>query len=89
MKSTRIRLKISRKQLAWLKFIFESYEGLALVTVLDGTSGSVLISVSPGSEKDVAELLSALKIEINPPDQRDDDYSNPTKTTPEMEKATC
>jgi len=64
MKSTRIRLKIDREKLAWLKFVMESYEGLALTTTLDGASGQVLVSIAPGAERETAELLASLETDL-------------------------
>jgi len=62
--STLIRLKINRRKLSSLKFIMESYEGLALTTTLDATSGLVLISIAPGAESEAADLLLAIKSDL-------------------------
>ena len=64
MYSTQVRLKIDRQKLSWLKFIMESYEGLALTTTLDPISGLVLLSIAPGAEAEVAMLIEAMKAEL-------------------------
>ncbi|MFH1091135.1 MAG: DUF4911 domain-containing protein, partial [Pseudomonadota bacterium] len=48
----------------WLKFVVESYEGLALLRTIDPVSGCVVLMTSPGVEKDLMGLLAALKEEI-------------------------
>lgn len=55
------RYRVNRSDLAFLKYIFESYEGLALVTVLDGGCGEVDLRIAPGSEAVVAALVDHLK----------------------------
>ena len=64
MKTTQVRLKIDRSKLSWLKFVMESYEGLALTTTLDPVAGLVLVSVAPGAEKDVAELIESMRTDL-------------------------
>ena len=64
METTQIRLKIDNTRLSWLKFVMESYEGLALTTTLDPVAGLVLVSVAPGAEKDVAELIESMRADL-------------------------
>jgi|GEM_PF-670527 len=64
MESTQVRLTINPRKIAWLKFVLESYEGLALLRTLDAASGRVLLMVGRGAEKETAELLAALEHEL-------------------------
>ncbi len=64
METTQIRLKIDKTRLAWLKFVVESYEGLALTTTLDPVAGLVLISVARGAEKVVAKLIESMRADL-------------------------
>ncbi|MBW2623699.1 MAG: DUF4911 domain-containing protein [Deltaproteobacteria bacterium] len=64
METTQVRLKIDRSKLSWLKFVMESYEGLALTTTLDPVAGLVLVSVALGAEKDVAELIESMRADL-------------------------
>jgi len=64
VRATQVRLKIDRRKLFWLKFVMESYEGLALTTTLDAASGLVLISIAPGAEAEVAGLLARMKADL-------------------------
>jgi len=40
-----------------LRFILEGYEGIALVTTLDAALGLVEMSIAPGCEEEVAQIL--------------------------------
>jgi hypothetical protein len=64
MKSIQIRLTVDRQKISWLKFLLESYEGLALPVTLDAATGNVLLLVGPGSEDDVRLLLAEIKDEL-------------------------
>jgi len=64
LETTQVRLKIDRSKLSWLKFVMESYEGLALTTTLDPVAGLVLVSVALGAEKDVAELIESMRADL-------------------------
>ena len=47
------------KEIYYLRFILEGYEGLAVVTTLQPESGLVQINIAPGCEQQVEEILSA------------------------------
>lgn len=64
MDSTHIRLTINPRRIAWLKFLLESYEGLALLRTLDPVSGRILLMVGPGAEEETAALLDSVKTEL-------------------------
>ena len=40
-----------------LRFILEAYEGIALVTTLDAALGLIEMSIAPGCEEEVAQIL--------------------------------
>ena len=64
MESTRIELVIDHRRIAWLKFLLESYEGLALLRTLDPAAGRVLLMIGPGAEKETGLLLRSVKDEL-------------------------
>lgn len=64
MLSTRIELNIDKRRIAWLRFLLESYEGLALLRTLDPVSGRVVLLIGPGAEAETYELLEAVQEEI-------------------------
>jgi hypothetical protein len=56
--------RIRRKDIAYLKFILESYEGLGVLRTVDPRSGIVEVMVPPGMEKDMETVLEGLGDEI-------------------------
>ncbi len=57
-------LRLRREDIAYFKFIVESYEGMAVVRTKDPSEAIVELMVAPGWEKDVQELLEGLQKEI-------------------------
>jgi hypothetical protein len=62
---TRSRLlRVRPKDIAYFKFIIESYEGMAVVRTKDPREAVVELMVAPGWEKDVEEILEGLRKEM-------------------------
>ena len=57
-------LRIRRQDIAYFKFIIESYEGMAVVRTKDPHEAIVELMVAPGWEKEVDEVLEGLREEI-------------------------
>ena len=57
--------RLSRKDIAYFKFIIESYEGIAIVRTKDPHEAIVELMVAPGWEKDFEELMEGLGKEIS------------------------
>jgi hypothetical protein len=58
-------LRIRRQDIAYFKFIIESYEGMAVVRTKDPHEAVVELMVAPGWEKDIDEVLEGLRKEIH------------------------
>ena len=56
--------RLHRKDIAYFKFIIESYEGMAVVRTKDPREAIVELMVAPGWETDVEEVLEGLREEI-------------------------
>ena len=56
--------RLHREDIAYFKFIIESYEGMAVVRTKDPREAIVELMVAPGWEKDVEEVLDGLREEI-------------------------
>ena len=56
--------RIHRKDIAYFKFIMESYEGMAVVRTKDSHEAVIELMVAPGWEKEVNEVLKGLQNEI-------------------------
>jgi hypothetical protein len=58
------RLRVDRKEIAFLRFIFEAYEGIANLTTLNAREGLIRLQIAPGCEGEVKRVLDNLKQEI-------------------------
>jgi len=56
--------RIDRREISFLKFILEAYDGLAVVTTLDSTKGIISITIAPGCIQDAEEIIQGLQNEI-------------------------
>ena len=56
--------RLRREDIAYFKFIVESYEGMAVVRTKDPHEAVVELMVAPGWEKDVEEVLEGLRKEM-------------------------
>ena len=56
--------RLHRRDIAYFKFIIESYEGMAVVRTKDPYEAVVELMVAPGWEKDVDEIIEGLRREI-------------------------
>lgn len=56
--------RVDRREIAFLRFVFEACEGIASMRTIDGPSGTVLFSISPGCEHEVDVVLHDLAKEI-------------------------
>ena len=57
--------RIRREDIAYFKFIIESYEGMAVVRTQDPQEAIVELMVAPGWEKDVEVVLEGLREEMD------------------------
>ena len=64
MKTLTKTYRIDRREIAYLRFILEGYDGLAVLTTLDGRAGLVALRVPPGRESTVDGIMADLGREI-------------------------
>ena len=64
METIKKYLRIDRREIFFLKFIFEAYDGLTVVKTIDPEAGVVVLQIAPGCEADVEMILEDLKREI-------------------------
>ena len=57
-------LKLKRKDIAYIKFLFEGYEGLGIVTTIDNRKSLVELSIMPDYINDVIGILDSIQNEI-------------------------
>jgi|MudIll2142460700_1097286.scaffolds.fasta_scaffold694963_1 Domain of unknown function (DUF4911) len=56
--------RMRREDIAYFKFIIESYEGMAVVRTKDPYEAIVELMVAPGWERDLDQVLDGLRKEL-------------------------
>ena len=56
--------RMDRRQISFVKFILEGYDNVAVVTTLDAGAGLVLLTVAPGCDRLVEDILHSLTDEV-------------------------
>ena len=62
--TTRRYYRVDRREISFIRFVFEGCDGLAVLTTLDPSAGQVVLSIAPGCENDVEAILADLQQEI-------------------------
>ncbi|MBU2622881.1 MAG: DUF4911 domain-containing protein [Proteobacteria bacterium] len=60
MEITKRYYRVERKDISFLKFIFEAYDGIAVITTVDRPEGIIMFRIPPGCENDVDTVLQDL-----------------------------
>lgn len=60
MEITKKYYRVERKDISFLKFIFEAYDGIAVITTVDRPKGIVMFRIPPGCENEVDVVLQDL-----------------------------
>ena len=67
METNRLYYRVDRHQINFIRFIYEAYDGLAVVTTLDAAKGHIGLAVAPGCEilaqRIMEDLAGRIKIE--------------------------
>ncbi len=66
METQSLYLRISPKEIYYLKFILEAYDGMALLSTVDAAEGLVVARYPAEWRDDLFGLLSSLAPEIKP-----------------------
>lgn len=64
LETTKRYYRVDRSQIAFLRFIFEAYDGIAVVTTVDPQKGIIEVHIPPGCENDADFILHDLKKDI-------------------------
>jgi hypothetical protein len=64
LKTTKQYYRVDRREIAFLKFILEAYDGIATIKTEDPIRGIISFHIAPGCQKQVAEILRDLKRDI-------------------------
>jgi len=52
--------RVDRRHISMVRFVFEAYEGVAVVSTLDAAAGTIVLSIAPGCEDMVREIMDDL-----------------------------
>jgi hypothetical protein len=55
---------VDRREIVFIKFIFEAYDGIAGMRTIDPARGIIKLHIAPGCEEQVVRILQDLKKEI-------------------------
>ncbi len=61
LKTIKKYYRVDRKDIHFLRFIFEGHDGIAGVTTIDPAAGIVSVWIPPGCEADAEMILDGLK----------------------------
>jgi hypothetical protein len=61
METIKLFYRVERKDISYLSWIIQSYEGIAVVKTIDPYKAIIELQISPGCEAIIFELLDALK----------------------------
>jgi hypothetical protein len=56
--------RVDRRKIAFIKFIFEAYDGIAALRTIDPQKGTVLFYIAPGCERQFEDILQDLSKQI-------------------------
>ena len=56
--------RVDRREIAFLRFIFEAYDGLAIIETVNPASGVIVFYIAPGCATDVEMILRDLSADI-------------------------
>jgi len=56
--------RVRREDIAYLKFVIESYEGMAVLRTRDPHEAIIELMVAPGWEEDLEKVLEGLRREM-------------------------
>lgn len=61
MQTNKYILSIERKEICYLQWIIESYDGMASMRTIDPAHGEVEISIAPGCTEEIFSLINHLE----------------------------
>ena len=56
--------KVAHREMVFLKFILEAYEGMNVMSTVDNKAGIIRIAIMPGFVDDIDELLADLRRQV-------------------------
>lgn len=60
METVKRYYRVDRRHISMLRFVFEAYEGVAVVTTLDNQKGLIVLAIAPGCERIAEDVMADL-----------------------------
>jgi len=64
METSKQTYRVDRRRISFIKFVFEAYEGVAVITTLDAAAGLIRLAIAPGCETVAQEVMRDLSRSI-------------------------
>ena len=64
LKTTHQCFRVNRRDIAYLRFISEAYDGIMVLSTLDREAGVIRVTIAPGCAAEVARLIQGLAQEV-------------------------
>lgn len=61
METIKRRFRVERKEINYLRYTIESYDGMAVVRTIDPQQACIEIQIAPGCEALISKLLDSLR----------------------------
>ncbi len=61
MKMLHREYRVDRTRIGFIKFIFEAYEGIAVITTLDARTGHVRMAIAPDLAQEAFRIIADLQ----------------------------
>jgi hypothetical protein len=61
MKTTQKKYRVDRNKIGFIKFIFEAYDGVAVVSTIDAKKNLIMLSIAPDLEEVSDIIVNDLK----------------------------
>ena len=58
MQTVKQYYRVDRRRINLIRFVFEAYEGLAVVTTVDAATGVIVLAVAPGGEQIARDVMA-------------------------------
>ena len=53
--------RVDRREIAYIKFVLESYDGVGVLSTVEPQAGLIVIRIAPGCEGLINDIISDLK----------------------------
>jgi len=63
METIRKSFRVDKSRISYIRWIVESYDGMAIVSTIDPSDAIIEIKIAPGCESIINELVHSLRVD--------------------------